>query len=148
MEGSSQAHEVSPLRSKTRSITSAAVYVALAPNSFQCAHALSLFITSAQSATSRHRAMHVVYVLESMETSLRELDAVIRPRTMPTLRQMIPTTITIRHSRNNCIGLPRYRPRASTNRLVLYRGFVSRKFTPNQAAGKALGIGRASVRVG
>ncbi len=88
MEGSSQAHEVSPLRSKTRSITSAAVYTALASNSLQCAHALSLFITSAQSATSRHRAMHVVYVLESTETSLRELDAVIQPRTTPTLTQL------------------------------------------------------------
>src|SRR6266852_1887002 len=105
MEGSSQAHEVSPLRSKTRSITSAAVYTALASNSLQCAHALSLFITSAQSATSRHKAMHVAYVLESTETSLnREPDAVIRPRTTPTPRQMIPTTMVIRHSRNNCIG--------------------------------------------
>ncbi len=81
----------------------------------QCAHALSLFITSAQSATSRHRAMHVVYVLESMETSLRELDAVIRPRTTPTQRQTIPTTIAIRHSRNNCIGLPRWAPHDSTS---------------------------------
>ncbi len=32
MEGSSQAHEVRPLRSKTRSITGTAVYTALAPN--------------------------------------------------------------------------------------------------------------------
>src|SRR5215469_14070410 len=74
-------------------------------NSLQCAHALSLFITSAQSATSRHKAMHVEYVLESTETSLpREPHAVIRPRTTPTPRQMIPTTKVSRNSRGNRIG--------------------------------------------
>src|SRR6266849_10161538 len=35
MEGSSQAHEVRPLRSKTRSITGTAVHTALAPNRFK-----------------------------------------------------------------------------------------------------------------
>ena len=78
----------------------AALHRPMIINSLQCAHALSLFITSAQSATSRHKAMHVEYVLESTETSLtREPDAVVLPRMKPRPRQMIATAITIRHSR-------------------------------------------------
>ena len=83
----------------------AALHRPITINSPQCAHALSLFITSAQSATSRHKAMHVEYVLESTETSLtREPDAVVLPRMKPRPRQMIATAITIRHSRG--IGRP------------------------------------------
>src|SRR5258708_31778358 len=65
----------------------------------------SLFMTSAQPATSRYKAMHVVYVSESTDTSRgREADVVSRPRKTPAPRQTIPTTIAIRHSRNNRVG--------------------------------------------
>src|SRR5215472_12459348 len=62
-------------------------------------------MTSAQPATSRLKAMHVEYVLESTETSLVwGPDPVIRPTTTPMPRQTIPTTTTVRHSRNNSIS--------------------------------------------
>src|SRR5258708_39034038 len=47
--------------------------------------------------------MPVSYVLESTEISLREADAVNRPRATPTLKQMIPTTMAFCHSCKNCI---------------------------------------------
>src|SRR5215472_16285539 len=65
----------------------------------------SLFITSAQPATSRYKTIQVLNVSVLMDTSRgREADVVDRPRKKPTPRQTIPTTIKVRHSRNIIIN--------------------------------------------